>query len=212
MSRNNSSIRGVMRRSSVALAVVVSLGLVACGDDDAKTTSQRGLGGAKPISSSPPAAQNGSRRSGAAAKPGEQPAVEEPDFERPKRAELTRDDFSGRARDPFHNYLAAEVLDAPAPVEIVRKEREVKLAEYTFEELRLIAIVNAGRSVAPRALFLSSDNKSKSVKQGEYFSSAEVLLASVNRDYIEIEVVDPELTPGWNLERGERKVIYLKDK
>ena len=31
------------------------------------------------------------------------------------------------------------------------------------------------------------------------------------RDYIEIEIIDPELTPGWNLERGERKVIYLKE-
>lgn len=199
----------MMNAVFVGLALLASVGLVACGDDDAQVTNQRGLGGAKLKPSSPA----GSRRSNAPAKPGEAQAVEaDADFERPKRADLTRDDFSGRARDPFHNYLAADALESPTPVEIVRKERAVKLAEYTFDELRLIAIVNAGRSVAPRALFLASDNKSKSVKQGEYFSSAEVLLASVNRDYIEIEVVDPELTPGWNLERGERKVIYLKDK
>src|SRR5690349_7460027 len=102
--------------------------------------------------------------------------------------------------------------DAPAPVEVLDKQRNVKLSEYDFEQLKPIAIVNAGRNVEPRALFLASnDSKSKTVRQGEYFSSAEVLLASVNRDYIEIEIMDPELTSGWNMERGERRVIYLKD-
>jgi Tfp pilus assembly protein PilP len=202
-----------MSRSIACLvALVSSLGLFACGEDEVPTTNVRGMGDQGMKMSPPkPGQPPSSRRSGPPG-PGEpQAPVEE--FERPKRAELTRDDFSGRARDPFHNYLAAQVASAPEPVEIVRKERAVKLAEYSFDELRLIAIVNAGRSVAPRALFVStSDQKSKSVKQGEYFSSAEVLLASVNRDYIEVEIVDPELTPGWNLERGERKVIYLKEK
>jgi Tfp pilus assembly protein PilP len=213
--------RKLVSITSALLAVslgAVSLGLVACGEET-PTTNQRGMGdkGIKidknKSSAKAPPAGGGTRRSPAGNKAaGEEPQpAPELEFERPKRADLTRDDFSGRARDPFHNYMAAEALASPEPVEIVRKEREVKLSEYTFEELRLIAIVNAGRSVAPRALFLAADNKSKSVKQGEYFSSAEVLLASVNRDYIEIEVVDPELTPGWNLERGERRVIYLKD-
>jgi Tfp pilus assembly protein PilP len=207
----------------IAIAAVLSLGLFACGGEETPVTQERGMGG-KGIkikeksgdsksgdSKSGDSKAGGSRRSSSAPQEEQPEAPAELEFERPKRADLTRDDFSGRARDPFHNYLAAETVESLDPVEIVRKERDVKLSEYTFEELRLIAIVNAGRSVAPRALFLSSDNKSKSVKQGEYFSSAEVLLASVNRDYIEIEIVDPELTPGWNLERGERRVIYLKD-
>lgn len=202
---------------AITLASALGLGLAACGEET-PTTNQRGMGdkGVKvkpkaPGDSKAPA--GGSRRTSSASKdaPEQEAAPAEPEFERPKRADLTREDFSGRTRDPFHNYMAAQSINSPEPVEIVRKEREVKLSEYTFEELRLIAIVNAGRSVAPRALFLAGDNKSKSVRQGEYFSSAEVLLASVNRDYIEIEVVDPELTPGWNLERGERRVIYLKD-
>lgn len=197
------------------VGLVVCLGLLAC-SEDTPTTMQRGMGdkGIKINNKSGDSKANASsRRSPPTANQGQSQdgAPPELEFERPKRAELTREDFSGRARDPFHNYMAAQSLASPEPVEIVRKERAVKLAEYTFDELRLIAIVNAGRSVAPRALFLASDNKSKSVKQGEYFSSAEVLLASVNRDYIEIEVVDPELTPGWNLERGERRVIYLKN-
>jgi Tfp pilus assembly protein PilP len=201
-----------------ALAVLLALGLPAagCGGDETQVTQQRGMPNQKPIVNEPRKSGGGgggggSRRSNGGGS--KAPAEEEPELERPDRPRpvLTRDDFSGRARDPFHNYLAAEVIDTPEPVEVVRKQREVKLAEYTFEELRLIAIVNAGRNVAPTALFLASDNKSKPVKQGEYFSSAEVLLASVNRDYIEIEIIDPELTPGWNMERGERKVIYLKD-
>jgi Tfp pilus assembly protein PilP len=180
-----------------------------CGGEEAKITQQRGMPNQKPINN---AGAGGTRRTSGGGTGGG--AVAEPELERPDRPRptLTQNDFSGRARDPFHNYLSAETIDAPAPVEVVRKQRAVKLAEYTFEDLRLIAIVNAGHSVAPTALFLAGDNKSKSVKQGEYFSSAEVLLASVNRDYIEIEIIDPELTPGWNMERGERKVIYLKDR
>lgn len=194
----------------VALMLLGLPGVAGCGGDEAKVTGQRGMPNQQPISKAG-GGGGGTRRSsgggGTDDAPG--PELERPDRPRPT---LTRDDFSGRARDPFHNYLAAESIEAPAPVEVVRKQRAVKLAEYTFDELRLIAIVNAGRSVPPTALFLAGDNKSKSVKQGEYFSSAEVLLASVNRDYIEIEIIDPELTPGWNMERGERKVIYLKDR
>ncbi|PRP90082.1 hypothetical protein ENSA5_68190 [Enhygromyxa salina] len=195
-----------MKRLSIAALLLLCMPAAGCGDDT-QVTGQRGMGGQKPINNA-----GGSRRSGGGG--GGSGEAEEPKAERPDRPRptLTREDFSGRARDPFHNYLAAEVRNVPEPVEIVRKQREVKLSEYTFEELRLIAIVNAGHSVAPTALFLASDNKSKSVKQGEYFSSAEVLLASVNRDYIEIEIIDPELSPGWNMERGERKVIYLKDR
>ncbi len=192
-----------------------------CGGDEQQVTQQRGMGGAaKPIKNDPgkagtaDKAGGGSRRSGGGGggKPSE--AEPEPEPVRPDRPRpiLTREDFSGRARDPFHNYATTDLLDSPEPVEIVRKQRDVKLAEYPFDELKLIAIVNAGRNVAPTALFLAGDKKSKSIKQGEYFSSAEVLLASVNRDYIEVEIIDPELTPGWNLERGERKVIYLKER
>lgn len=204
-----------LKSSFTGLAALLLLGLPAagCGDEGDQVTNQRGMPNQKPIASDSKGSKAGSRRGGGRGGQGDA-GEEEPELERPDRprAVLTREDFSGRARDPFHNYMAAELLDTPEPVEIVRKQRDVKLSEYTFEELRLIAIVNAGRNVAPTALFLAADNKSKSVKQGEYFSSAEVLLASVNRDYIEIEVIDPDLTPGWNLERGERKVIYLKDR
>ncbi len=191
------------------------LALAGCGDEVEVTQSR---GGAKMNSGDKPAggdkaAGGGSRRSTADAPAGEQP-VEEQGPARPDRPRpvISREDFAAGARDPFHTYVTSVLDTEPAPVEVLDKQRNVKLSEYDFEELKLIAIVNAGRNVEPRALFMSaSDKKSKTIKQGEYFSSAEVLLASVNRDYIEIEIMDPELTPGWNMERGERRVIYLKD-
>jgi Tfp pilus assembly protein PilP len=194
-----------------------------CGEGDAPVTGSRGMTNSNvKIDAKPPPpdpgkapvapAGGGSRRSGTT---GEAPAEDqEPEPVRPDRprAVISREDFSAGARDPFHTYVSPILDDQPAPVEVLDKQRNVKLSEYDFEQLKLIAIVNAGRNVEPRALFVaSSDQKSKTVRQGEYFSSAEVLLASVNRDYIEIEIMDPELTPGWNMERGERRVIYLKD-
>ncbi|EDM74731.1 hypothetical protein PPSIR1_35447 [Plesiocystis pacifica SIR-1] len=190
---------------SLALVGLASPGLLGCAEEQ-PNTNVRGMGNKSKGGA-------GTRRSGSGdamgAAQGEAPQEENT---RP-RPELTRDDFTGRSRDPFHNYLAAEVVEAPVPIEEPKAQRSVKLREYGFDELRLIAIVNAGRNVSPTALFLAGrDNKSKGIKQGEYFSSQELLLASVNRDYIEVEIVDPELTPGWNLDRGERKVIYLKNR
>lgn len=197
------------------------LTLAGCGEDT-PVTQQRGMGGAGPKIDAPapapaggakaPAPAGGSRRTTATADA--PPETQDPEPVRPDRPRpvISREDFSAGARDPFHTYLSTMLDDQPAAVEVLDKQRNVKLSEYDFEQLKLIAIVNAGRNVEPRALFVSSsDSKSKTVRQGEYFSSAEVLLASVNRDYIEIEIMDPELTPGWNMERGERRVIYLKD-
>jgi Tfp pilus assembly protein PilP len=189
--------------------------LAGCGEE-APVTQQRGMAGqGKNIQATPETPPDGgSRRStgtGDEAPLAEDPTAPPARPERPPTV-ISREDFAASARDPFHTYVSNRLEDQPAPVEVLDKQRNVKLAEYDFEELKLIAIVNAGRNVEPRALFVAStDQKSKTVRQGEYFSSAEVLLASVNRDYIEIEIIDPELTPGWNLERGERKVIYLKE-
>ncbi len=209
-------------QSYALLLAAVLLGPIGCGGEEEAQTSQRGLPpGTKKIDAkdgskaaageSKAPAGGGSRRSTQAGGGQVEAPPAEPERPRPPRPVLSREDFAAGARDPFHTYVSLAAPD-PVPVEVIEKQRAVKLAEYEFEQLKLIAIVNAGRNVEPRALFLSpTDKKSKSVKQGEYFSSAEVLLASVNRDYIEVEVVDPELIPSWNMERGERRVIYLKN-
>jgi len=114
-----------------------------------------------------------------------------------------------RRRDPFASFVATEML-VPEPA-LPRADRPVEMAKYAFEDLKLIAIVNSGRGLTSRALFLASDGKSQTIAQGEYFSSAEVLLAAVNRDYVEIEVVDDDLATSLNLQRGERRAIYLRN-
>lgn len=114
-----------------------------------------------------------------------------------------------RRRDPFLSFVASEVV-VPEP-DRPRADRTVEMHQYAFEDLKLVAIVNAGRGMKPRALFVASDGKSHSIRQGEYFSSAEVLLAAVNRDYIEIEVIDDDLASSLNLQRGERRAIYLRN-
>lgn len=114
-----------------------------------------------------------------------------------------------RRRDPFLSFVASEVV-VPEP-DRPRAERKVEMQQYAFEDLKLVAIVNAGRGMKPRALFVASDGKSHSIKQGDYFSSAEVLLAAVTRDYVEIEVVDDDLASSLNLQRGERRAIYLRN-
>jgi Tfp pilus assembly protein PilP len=124
---------------------------------------------------------------------------------------LSREDFGPTTRDPFQAFIGLDDKTAvEAPVVPILRQRDVKLAEYDFGDLTLIAIVRSPRGVRPRALFRATDGKSKTIQQGEYFSRAEVLLASVNRDYVEIEIVDEELAKSLGLARGETRAIYLK--
>ncbi len=114
-----------------------------------------------------------------------------------------------RRRDPFLSFVANEIV-VPEP-DRPRADRKVEMQQYAFEDLKLVAIVNAGRNLRPRALFVASDGRSRSIMQGQYFSSAELLLAAVNRDYVEVEVVDDDLASSLNLQRGERRAIYLRN-
>ncbi len=183
----------------LGLCILLSAPL-ACGEDDSKTTGVRGTGkkaGAKKD-------KKASRRSAGDSEDGE--IIDEG----PPRPPVALDSKSfQRRRDPFLSFVANDDPLPEPPTTSVRAERRVRMAGYAFEDLKLISIVN-GRGVAPRALFLASDGKSKTIKQGEYFSSAEVKLAAVNRDYVEIEVVDDDLGSSLNLQRGERRAIYLR--
>lgn len=195
-----------IRHLAVVSLLFAGLAVTAC-EEEQQTVGTRGIPGAKPGGGD--AKAPASRRPGArAAAQGEQEESEvDPGPPRPPVA-LDSKSFS-RRRDPFESYVQTELVlaepDSP------RAERDVKMGKYAFEDLKLIAIVNSGRGLVPRALFLASDGKSKTIKQGEYFSSAEVLLAAVNRDYVEIEVVDDDLASSLNLQRGERRAIYLRN-
>jgi Tfp pilus assembly protein PilP len=176
--------------------------LLGCGDDQ-QVTSERG----PPTGSTTPSAGPAPVETAPAGAAGDEDEQVDAGPPRPPVA-LDSKSFA-RRRDPFQSFVATEeiIVEPDRP----RAERKVAFAGYAFEDLRLIAIVNSGRGIRPRALFLASDGKSKTIKQGEYFSSAEVLLAAVNRDYVEIEVVDDDLASSLNLQRGERRAIYLRN-
>lgn len=184
----------------ILLGLTLVSGVAGCGDET-PTTGTRGLGGlGKKGGGGPAPNQPGAPQPGAGGGEGGD--------ERPKTV-LTREDFASVTRDPFESFIGTQIVELEP--DRPRAQRDVKMAEYNFEDLNLVAIVHSGRNIVPRALFVSSDGKSKAIKQGEYFSRAEVLLASVNRDYVEVEVVDETLSANLNLARGERRAIYLKN-
>jgi Tfp pilus assembly protein PilP len=204
---------------AAALAAMLALGAVGCGEDELAQTASRGVpGGAKKGA--------GETKDGKAAAPATRrttptpaPAAEAPLGEAgapevdpgPKRPPPVLDATSFvRRRDPFQGLVEAEpVQPEPDPI---RAERAVLLRQYSFEDLKLVAIANSRRSgVQPRALFVAGDGYSDAVRQGEHFSSAEVLLVAVNRDYVEIEVVDEELAASLGMQRGERRALYLRN-
>ena len=191
------------------LPLTLALALAAC-EDDVPVTTQRGMAG---VPGAPSTDDKGpAKRGGGSAQPTAPSAAAgaEAVEDLPPRPSPTLDAKSfARVRDPFQS---AQVDSLVVPeVERPKAQRKVRMPQYRFEDLKLIAIVNSGRGVVPRALFLASDGKSGTIHQGEYFSSAEVLLAAVNRDYVEIEIVDDVMASGLNLERGERRAIYLRN-
>lgn len=192
-------------RAGAWLGFLVSIALPwGCGEDEVLATER----GAPALSTTPgkPTAVPTKKPTGTAPAA----AVEQGVDVGPPRPPVALDSKSfSRRRDPFQSFVAAEMLVAEPSTP--RADRKVEMAKYAFEDLKLIAIVNSGRGVTPRALFLASDGKSQTIEQGEYFSSAEVLLAAVNRDYVEIEVVDDDLATSLNLQRGERRAIYLRN-
>jgi len=201
----------------VVLAAALALAVPACGEEEAPPASTRGVpGGAKKGGDAKEGkdAAKTARRTPQATPAGETPlaAEGEPEVDPgPKRPPPVLDATSFmRRRDPFQGLVeAAAVQPEPDPI---RAERAVLLRQYSFEDLKLVAIANSRRSgVRPRALFVAGDGHSSAVRQGEYFSSAEVLLAAVNRDYVEIEVVDEELAASLGMQRGERRALYLRN-
>lgn len=205
--KSNSS--GSVRRGVLALVLVLGAvpALPGCGDDAEKAAS-RGLGEGAKSKAKEKEKDKGAAAAGAP-KAGEGAVAAPTRPDRPKII-LTREDFSEAVRDPFQGFLPIED-DVPGETTVAAtRTRDVKMAGYAFEDLSLIGIVRSGKSVQPRALFVSNDGKSKTIRQGEYFSRAEVLLAAVNRDYVEIEVVDEDKARGMNWQVGERRAIYLK--
>ncbi|MEX1368143.1 MAG: hypothetical protein AB1Z98_33750 [Nannocystaceae bacterium] len=189
---------------------ILLLSAAGCGEEELPATSQRGVPGAQKKKADKAARQPIARPAGGTTVMTDDPLAAEDEGPGVKRPAPTLDQTSfTRRRDPFRGFVAAEpVQPEPDPI---RAERSVQMRQYSFEDLRLVAIANTRRSgVRPRALFVAGDGISGSVSQGQFFSSAEVLLAAVNRDYVEIEVVDEDLAASLGMQRGERRALYLR--
>jgi type IV pilus assembly protein PilP len=88
-----------------------------------------------------------------------------------KGPEYTENDFveSDRNRDPFRSFL---VQQQPANKEALN-QRKVELAQYSIDELKLIAIVQGADQ--PRAMLLDPSGKGTVVYKGTFICRPEVV-------------------------------------
>jgi len=196
MNRRNVTLKTLV---AVAVALAVVTPTTGCADDPPARAPKKAKSAA--AKNRPESAKN-RRGQGEESAPAEARVKSDP---------LTRENFGPEMRDPFRSFLIDETIQAAeeAPV-IAERQRDVQMRTYNFEDLSLIGIIRSKRGVEPRALFVATDGISGTIKQGQYFSRAEVLLSSVNTGYVEIEIVDENLAKGLNLTNGETRAIYLK--
>jgi type IV pilus assembly protein PilP len=88
-----------------------------------------------------------------------------------KGPEYTENDFveSDRNRDPFRSFL---VQNQPVNKQALN-QRKVELAQYSIDELKLVAIVQGGDR--PRAMFVDPTGKGTVVYKGTFVCRAEVV-------------------------------------
>jgi type IV pilus assembly protein PilP len=146
---------------------LVSLGLVsllsaACGSDPPPPQEEFGAGSASPDASAAPASSGAAPKAAAAAAPsGIPPRREFPE------AEFTETE---RSRDPFRSYtskFAAEVRGA------VKSQRQVVLAEFAVDDLKLIGIVT--RIAPSRAMLVDPTGRGHVVHRGDFVGRADVV-------------------------------------
>ena len=137
----------IFARSRPMVAVVAAMALLGC--DQVKT-----MGAAPP----PP-----NRITPVASASVAAPVRKGPDF--------TENDFveSDRNRDPFRSFF---LQNLPTRTQ-VKNQRPVEIADYSIDELRLIAIVQGAEQ--PRAMFVDPSGKGTVVLKGTFLCRPEVI-------------------------------------
>ena len=129
-------------------ALVAAAFLVACGSDKpVKRGETNAPGGSAPA----PAASATTAKAG--------PEYAESDFVE-----------NDRNRDPFREYMDLFVDQEKKPLKVQRK---VILSQYALEELKLVAIVQAGDY--PRAMVIPPGGKGAVLKRGDFVARAETV-------------------------------------
>ena len=117
-----------------------------------------------------------------------------------KGIEYTENDFveSDRNRDPFRSFM---VQQQPATREALN-QRKVELAQYSIDELKLIAIVLGGDK--PRAMFLDPSGKGTVVYKGTFVCRAEVVHIGGSNG--------PEYQLNWRIDRiRDGDVVLIRE-
>ena len=144
------------RHIAAALAsVAVSAALVGC-------TADKALEAANTGSTQKPVA--------APVVPDAGPALAPPPI---ARMEFAENDFveSDRNRDPFRTFIAT--FAPPESKRVAQNQRAVVLAQYSIDELKLVAIVTGGDY--PRAMVVDPGGKGWVLKRGDFVGRPEIV-------------------------------------
>lgn len=117
-----------------------------------------------------------------------------------KGPEYTENDFveSDRNRDPFRSFIAQNQV-AKGPQKI---QREVQFAQYSIDELKLVAIVMG--SDKPRAMFIDPVGKGTVVYKGTFVCRPEIVHVGGSNG--------PEYQLNWRVDRiREGDVVLIRE-
>ena len=114
--------------------------------------------------------------------------------------EYTENDFveSDRNRDPFRSFI---VQNTPVSRQVFN-QRKVELAQYSIDELKLVAIVTGGDK--PRAMFVDPSGKGTVVYKGSFVCRSEVVHIGGSNG--------PEYQLNWRVDRiREGDVVLIRE-
>jgi type IV pilus assembly protein PilP len=117
-----------------------------------------------------------------------------------KAPEYTENDFveSDRNRDPFRSFI---VQNQPVSKQALN-QRKVELAQYSIDELKLVAIVHGADQ--PRAMFIDPTGKGTVVYKGTFICRPEVVHIGGSNG--------PEYQLNWRVDRiRESDVVLIRE-
>jgi len=147
---------------SMSFAVVLSAGLIGCGDEAPPPPQQQGADAA-PGAPGAPAQAGGAKGGNAAAMPSDLPPL-------PVR-DISERDFleSPASRDPFKNYSELFVVKPPTD-DSKGPQREILVPKYALQELRIVGIITGG---AARALVTDPTGLGWVLRVGDFVGRSE---------------------------------------
>jgi type IV pilus assembly protein PilP len=117
-----------------------------------------------------------------------------------KGVEYTENDFvdSDHSRDPFRSFLTVEGNKGPK----IERQYDVKLPEYSIDELRLVGIVMSGDG--PRAMFKDPKGVGHVIRTGMYMCRPELVRVGGTNG--------PEYELSWRVERiRDGDVVFIRE-